>query len=98
ITYYPEPPAPPQTAAPGPKPNADSFYVPGHWIWNGDRYAWRPGYWARVQPGYVWVPAHYRWTPYGHVYIAGYWDLAVSRRGILYAPVVVDTVVVGPGF
>jgi hypothetical protein len=85
-------------APPGAPPNAESFYVPGHWIWNGDRYVWRAGYWARVQPGYVWVPSHYRWTPYGYVYIAGYWDLAVARRGILYAPVVVDTVIVGPRF
>src|SRR6202022_3654445 len=46
------------------------------------------GYWARVEPGYVWVPAHYRWTPGGCVYIAGYWDLAVKKRGILYAPII----------
>jgi len=98
VVYHPEPPAPPAVAPPGPPPNADSFYVPGHWVWNGDRYAWRAGYWAHVQPGYIWVPAHYRWTPYGYVHIAGYWDLAVARRGMLYAPVVVNTVVVGPRF
>ncbi len=98
ITYYPAPPAPPQITPPGERPNPDSFYVPGQWVWNVGRYAWRPGYWARVQPGYMWVPAHYRWTPYGYVYIAGYWDLAVARRGILYAPVVVDYAVVGPTF
>jgi hypothetical protein len=72
--------------------------VPGNWVWNGERYVWRAGYWARVQPGYVWVPAHYRWTPYGYIYVAGYWDYAVAQRGLLYAPVVVDTVVVGPRF
>src|SRR5262249_32667117 len=54
--------------------------------------------WARVQPGYVWVPSHYRWTPYGYIYVAGYWDLAIPRRGILYAPVVVDVAIAGPRF
>src|SRR5438034_9399308 len=98
VTYMPAPPAPPEVAAPGEPPNADSFYVPGCWVWRGDSYAWRAGYWAHVQPGYVWVSAHYRWTPSGYIYIPGYWDLAVSRRGVLYAPVFVDPLVVGAGF
>jgi hypothetical protein len=98
VTYMPKPPDPPETAAPGAAPNADSFYVPGQWVWRGDGYAWRAGYWARVQPGYVWVAAHFRWTPYGYVYIAGYWDLALASRGVMYAPVVVDADVVGVEF
>ena len=48
-----------------------------------------------MQPGYVWVAAHFRWTPYGYIYINGYWDLAISRRGVMYAPVVIDPDVVG---
>ncbi|HMC88393.1 MAG TPA: YXWGXW repeat-containing protein [Gemmataceae bacterium] len=112
ITYLPAPPAPPETAGPGQAPTADSFYVPGHWVfhnagyvtiggaavWREAGYAWEAGYWARVQPGYVWVAAHYRWTPSGFVYIPGYWDLVIANRGVLYAPVYVDTVVVGPRF
>jgi hypothetical protein len=98
VTYLPAPPKPPEVAPPGQAPNPESFYVPGTWIWNGDSYAWRAGYWARVQPGYVWVPAHFRWTPSGYLFIGGYWDLAVARRGFLYAPVVVDCAVVGPTF
>jgi hypothetical protein len=98
VTYLPEPPKPPAVASPGDPPSPESFYVPGCWVWNGDRYAWRVGYWARVQPGYVWVPSHYQWAPSGYVYVAGYWDLAVSRRGFMYAPVVVDYTVVGPTF
>jgi hypothetical protein len=97
-TYYPEPPAPPAVAPPGAAPTADAFFAPGHWVWRGDRYVWQPGYWARIQSGYVWVPSHYRWTPHGYVFIGGYWDLAVTRRGILYAPVAVDIVVVGPRY
>jgi hypothetical protein len=67
-------------------------------MWNGDRYVWRAGYWTRVRPGYVYVPSHYRWSPYGYVFVAGYWDLAVSRRGVIYAPIYVNTVVVGPRY
>ncbi len=100
VTYLPKPPDPPQIAPPGQPPAADSFYVPGSWIWNPGTgaYAWRAGYWARVQPGYVWVPNRYLWTPTGYIFIPGYWDLAVSQRGVLYAPVIVDPTVVTAGF
>jgi len=98
VTYYPEPPAPPAVAPPPPQPSADTVYVPGYWVWQGDRYVWRAGYWRPIREGYVWVPAHYRWTPFGYVFVEGYWDLAVTRRGVLYAPVVVDVQVAGPTF
>jgi hypothetical protein len=98
VTYLPQPPAPPEVAPPAKPPAEDTFYVPGHWVWNGDRYAWQAGYWARVQPGYVWVAGHYRWSPSGYIYIPGYWDLAVSHRGVLYAPVVITPSVVTVGF
>jgi hypothetical protein len=98
IAYQPQPPAPPQVAPPGPAPNADSFYVPGYWVWRDGRYMWCPGYWARVQPNYVWVPAHYCWTPSGYVFVAGYWDFALAHRGMIYAPVFVDNRVVGATF
>ncbi len=98
VTYYPEPPAPPNVAPPGEAPRADMIYVPGYYMWAGDRYVWRAGYWTPGRADYVYVPSHYRWTPYGYVYVAGYWDLAVSRRGVLYAPIVVDVAIVGPGY
>jgi hypothetical protein len=112
VTYLPEPPAPPEVAAPGQPPTADSFYVPGYWGYHGAGYvqvngsnvyreagySWVSGYWARVQPGYVWVPAHYRWTPGGYLFVAGYWDLSVTQRGMLYAPIYVDAALVGPTF
>ncbi len=98
VTYLPAPPAAPEVAPPADPPTAESFYVPGYWVWDGWHYAWRAGYWAQVQPGYVWVPAHYRWTPTGYIFIPGYWDLAVARRGVLFAPVVVDAAIVGPTF
>src|SRR5262249_23192800 len=98
VTYYPEPPAPPVVAPPGAPPAADSFYVPGYYVWAEGRYHCRAGYGARVQPGYVWVGATYRWPPGGYVFIPGYWDVAVARRGVLYAPVVVNRGVVGVSF
>ena len=98
VTYLPQPPAPPAVEPPGPPPNLETFYVPGGYAWMDGRYVWRAGYWARVQPGYVWVPAHMRWTPTGYVYINGYWDLAISRRGVLYAPVIIDQNVVGVNY
>jgi WXXGXW repeat (2 copies) len=98
VTYMPKPPDPPAIAPPGAPPSADTFYVPGHWEWNGALYLWRGGYWARVQPNYVWVSAHYRWTPGGYIYIAGYWDYSIRRRGVLFAPVVIDPLVVDASF
>jgi hypothetical protein len=97
-TYLPEPPAPPQTAPPGKPPAEDMFFIPGAWVWTGTHYQWRAGYWTKVAPGYVWVPDHYRWTPSGYLFISGYWDLVVSRRGMLYAPVAVDPVVITTSF
>ncbi|MCI0682306.1 MAG: hypothetical protein L0Y71_09395 [Gemmataceae bacterium] len=98
VTYYPEPPPPPQVAPPPPATDPDMFYVPGYWMWVGDHYVWRAGYYTRARPGYVYVASHYRWAPSGFVFVAGYWDYDIPRRGVLYAPVVVDTVVVGPRF
>ncbi|MBX9681037.1 MAG: hypothetical protein K2X38_19950, partial [Gemmataceae bacterium] len=98
VVYYPEPPAIPQVAPPGDPPNADMIHVPGYWMWTGDRYVWRAGYWTRGRAGQVYVSSHYRWTPHGHVFVAGYWDHSVASRGVLYAPVVVDPVVLGPRF
>jgi hypothetical protein len=98
VTYMPEPPAAPVIAAPKQAPAQDTFYVPGYWVWNDGRYRWRDGYWARVQPGYVWVAAHYQWTPAGYVFVPGYWDIAIAKRGVLYAPVYVSSGVVEATF
>jgi hypothetical protein len=98
MNYLPQPPAPPAVAPPGEPPIADSFYVPGYYVWQGDTYAWRAGYWAHIQPGCIWVPAHYCWTPGGYLFVPGYWDWTLSERGILYAPVAINFAVVGPAF
>lgn len=87
IQYLPEPPA---TVEVGPNvdaPSPDHVWLPGCWIWQQNRYAWRPGYWAPMQPDWDWVPAHYLWSPRGYVFVDGYYDHAVARRGVLFAPV-----------
>ena len=58
VTYYPAQPAPPPVAPPGDPPAADTFYIPGYWMWSGDHYVWRAGYWTRVRSGYVYVLPH----------------------------------------
>ena len=67
--------------------SADQTWLPGCWVWQQNRYAWRPGFWATVQPDWVWVPAHYVWAPRGYVFVDGYWDYSIGRRGVLFAPV-----------
>lgn len=88
--YLPEPPVSvemgPSSAAP--RPNQD--WIPGSWVWQQSRYAWRPGYWAAGRADWVWVPAHYIWAPRGYIFSDGYWDHTMERRGVLFAPVYFD--------
>lgn len=90
IQYLPEPPATieqgPSVAAPSP----DQNWLPGCWVWQQNRYAWRPGYWAAGNQDWDWVPDHYVWTPSGYVFVDGYYDYSVPRRGIVFAPVYFD--------
>lgn len=87
IEYLPAPPAAFDVAPVGMPPVADDIWVPGCWYWRGGAYARRAGYWLHPQPGWCWAPAHYGWTPRGYVLAEGYWDYALERRGILFAPV-----------
>jgi hypothetical protein len=87
IDYLPEPPA---TVEAGPNidaPSADEIWLPGCWIWQQNRYAWRPGYWTQGNQNWDWVPDHYVWTPRGYVFVDGYYDYSVPRRGVVFAPV-----------
>ena len=90
IDYLPEPPA---TVEAGPNiaaPSADDIWLPGCWVWQQNRYAWRPGYWTKGYQDWDWVPDHYVWTPSGYVFVDGYYDYSVPRRGIVFAPVYFD--------
>jgi hypothetical protein len=99
VQYLPEPPA---TVEAGPNvaaPSADATWLPGCWLWNENRYAWRPGLWATVQPDWDWVPDHYVYAPRGYLFVDGYWDYSIGRRGVLFAPVYFDAgTYARPGF
>ena len=89
--YLPKPPA---TVEEGPNiaaPSPDYGWTPGYWSWQQERYAWSAGYWAQGRSNWEWIPAHYVWTPRGYIFVDGYWDYAVSRRGVLYAPVYLNS-------
>ncbi|MFZ0451823.1 MAG: YXWGXW repeat-containing protein, partial [Desulfatiglandaceae bacterium] len=85
--YLPEPPESVEVGPSSNAPSPDYIWMPGCWLWQYGRYAWRPGYWAAVHPDWTWVPSHYNWTPRGYIFVSGYWDYTVIHRGFLFAPV-----------
>jgi hypothetical protein len=89
--YLPKPPASVEVGPNVESPSAEHGWMPGHWSWNQDRYAWSAGYWAQGRSDWEWTPARYVWTPRGHIFVDGYWDYEVSRRGVLFAPVRFDS-------
>jgi hypothetical protein len=90
VSYLPEPPRSVETGPNIDAASRDQTWIPGSWIWRDSRYAWRAGYWAPVRENWIWVPSYYRWTRHGYVYVDGYWDYAVARRGVIFAPVHFD--------
>lgn len=86
LEFLPPPPAPLEISPSVPAPFADSFYLPGCWVYQENRYYWRPGVWGTYRPGWLWVPAHYSWTPSGCLFVEGYWDYPLAERGLLFAP------------
>lgn len=90
IVYLPEPPERIDPGPPPPAPAPNLLWSPGTWVWDYDRYVWRPGYWVEATPDWLWVPSHYVWGPRGYVFVDGYWDRPIERRGVLFAPVYVS--------
>ena len=83
-------PAPPRSIESGPSVAAVSSnhtWLPGTWVYQRNNYVWRSGYWAAPRENWVYVPATYVWTPRGHIFVDGYWDYAIPRRGVVFAPV-----------
>lgn len=91
IQYLPEPPASVEVGPNIAAPSLEHNWLPGCWIWQENRYAWQPGYWAPMQPDWDWVPAHYVCSPRGYVFVNGYYDYSVSQRGVLFAPVYLNS-------
>jgi len=95
-------PPPPDSLDRGPTvlaPTPESVYVPGNWMFQVNRYVWRPGVWVPPHPGWVWPPASYKWTPAGYLSVPGYWDRPLGERGLLFAPVRFNRALLArPGF
>lgn len=90
IQYLPQPPASVEQGPNIAAPSLDQIWLPGCWVWQQNRYAWRPGYWAAGNQDWDWTPDHYVWTPSGYVFVDGYYDYSVPRRGVVFAPVYFD--------
>ena len=93
VEYLPTPPASMEAGPNLTQPSPNHVWVSGCWIRHNGRYVWRPGYWAVAQIDWVWMPAHYVWSPNGYIFIEGYWDYAIQRRGVVYAPVYIEPTV-----
>jgi len=87
VEYLPEPPESLERGPSARAPSEEYIYVPGVWLYQVTKYAWRPGFWFKFRPGWVWVPDCYKWTPAGYLFVPGYWDAPLCERGLLFAPV-----------
>ncbi len=87
VQYLPAPPPSVEQGPSTPAPAQDSYYASGSWVYQQDRYLWRPGQWVAYSPNWVWSPANYTWTPSGYLFVDGYWDRPLEERGLLFAPV-----------
>jgi hypothetical protein len=95
VQYLPPPPPSVENGPAQPAPDVNSTYVGGCWVYQGNRYLWRPGFWNPYRAGWVWIPAHYIWTPVGCLFVDGYWDHPLDERGLLFAPCRFDLAVWG---
>ncbi|MES2475372.1 MAG: hypothetical protein V4640_06305 [Verrucomicrobiota bacterium] len=87
VSYLPEPP---RSVEAGPNVvavSSNQTWIPGNWLYQENRYAWRAGYWVDARPDWSWTPSYYRWTRRGYIYVDGYWDYPVRNRGVIFAPV-----------
>ncbi|HEX2530867.1 MAG TPA: hypothetical protein VHK70_05295 [Burkholderiaceae bacterium] len=85
-------PPPPQAETIPLAPYPDSYWIPGHWKWNGSSYVWARGHWDKARPNMVYQLAY--WSRRGD-----YWVYHPGRWVSLEAPAVVsisETVTVAP--
>jgi hypothetical protein len=84
-TVYPA--APPPEVVPEDRPVAPGqayYYVPGHWNWTGNDWAWVSGYWVPQRAGYVYVAPRYVWEGDRWVYYRAYWQAPRGHREYAY--------------
>ena len=69
VTVAPPPPQVEESTA-----RAGYVWVPGYWLWNGNRYVWARGHWVAERPGYHWVAAHWVEVNGGWRLVRGHWE------------------------
>jgi hypothetical protein len=89
-TFDSNPPESLEVGPSSPPPDAESYYVPGQWVYRDGNWLWQPGSWVQNPNGMVYVPPCYLPTPTGSLCNSGYWDYPLEDRGLLFAPVCFD--------
>lgn len=70
----PYPPPPPLQAEAVPAPPVGQVWEPGHWQWDGVRYAWVPGHYIVAAAGVThWVHGHWAYRGGTWVWMPGHW-------------------------
>ena len=69
-----------ETAPPAPRieviskrPTPKAIWIPGYWMWKGNKYVWAPGHWEKKPRGRAWAPGQWKRTHRGWYWVAGYW-------------------------
>ena len=63
-----------ETRPPPPGPGPLWYWQPGHWRWDGGRYAWYHGIWVQRPARYrEWVAPHWEPHPHGWIFVEGHW-------------------------
>lgn len=70
-------------------PSPDSYWIPGHWKWERDRYAWEGGHWEQARMNMVYERAHWSEEHGEWLFHPGRWVEIVQER---QAPPVIVTV------
>ncbi|MBB3211605.1 hypothetical protein FHW67_000853 [Herbaspirillum sp. Sphag1AN] len=81
------PPAPIVEVIPA-APYSDSYWIPGHWQWEHERYVWNGGHWERARPNMVYQHAHWDFEHGEWIFRPGKWVELVQERTV--APVLVE--------
>lgn len=72
LTDIPAPPAP-RGESPPPAPYADSYWIPGYWRWDSDKFVWVDGRWEQSRPNMVYQNAYWTHDNGSWIYQAGHW-------------------------
>jgi|GEM_PF-968228 len=88
---YQAPPAPLAETIPT-APDADAYWIPGHWAWGRQGYVWEGGHWVRARPGMVYQQAWWSQKDNAWTYHPGRWvsiDAPLTSEDPAPPPVVV---------